>query len=367
MSDWALVDYNSAFPLAPLAVTEPIAMSTDAFHKHLHDLRSLIEQSLQALLDAANWPDSLKSAVSYSLMAGGKRLRPVLTILASEACGGRQQDAIHAACAVEMIHTYSLIHDDLPAMDDDDFRRGKPSSHKVFGEATAILAGDCLLTLAFETLAEAPIHDRNRADLFRVLSSAAGGSGMVGGQVLDLEAEKDKLNPQNMSQQSLPSSETPYTGDGNPIAKNAGSERNFRQTRIIASNSILQNSVEHLTQIHRMKTGAMITAALEMGSICGNAGSEHRRLLKHYGECIGLAFQISDDLLDVVGSEAKLGKVTGRDADLGKLTYPSLLGISESQAHAERLVQEACEHLVPLGQNAVWLTHLARFIVERDH
>jgi geranylgeranyl diphosphate synthase type II len=295
----------------------------------------MVEVALQAEIDRATWPQSLKEAVAYSLMAGGKRLRPMLVLLGCEACGTDPARALPVACAIEMIHTYSLIHDDLPAMDDDDFRRGRPSNHRVFGEAMAILAGDCLLTLAFETLGNSDFSDSARVELMKVLASAAGGSGMVGGQTLDIEAER----------------------------RNGGSSEDSE----VRSNLSTEKSVEQLNSIHKMKTGALITAALELGAICGNAVAEHRRLLRQYGEYIGLAFQISDDLLDVTGDGVKLGKDTGRDVQLGKLTYPGIFGIAESHKKAANLVDSACQVLLPLGTRGTWLQSLATFIVERDH
>lgn len=298
-------------------------MPTETFHEHLSRLRRQVESALSSQLQAADWPQNLRDAVEYSLLAGGKRLRPVLVLLANELCGGSDELALPAACAIEMIHTYSLIHDDLPSMDNDDFRRGRPTSHKVFGEALAILAGDCLLTQAFEVLAAAPVDPARRIELVRVLAAAAGGSGMVGGQILDLEAER--------------------------------------------SHAPDLNRVDHLTRIHTMKTGALIAAALELGAVCGNADRDSRQRLRQFGYNIGLAFQIADDLLDVTGDDARLGKVTGRDADLGKLTYPALLGVDASRQRAAELIEQACQLLSPWGAPGLRLRELARFIVERDH
>ena len=308
-------------------------MSGSEFQTHLEELRTVVEAALKVELRRAGWPDSLKEAVEYSLSAGGKRLRPVLVLLANDVCGGKQDDAIAAACAIEMVHTYSLIHDDLPSMDDDDFRRGRPTNHKVFGEALAILAGDGLLTQAFETISSAKVDPGRVTELVRILAIAAGGGGMVGGQVLDLAASQ---------------------------AQSLNSEQND-------SNRTAETRVVELTRIHKMKTGALITAALELGAVSACAEQENRSRLRQYGHCIGLAFQITDDLLDVTGDPARLGKTPGRDADLGKLTYPSLLGIELSRARAQQLVQDACEAVDAFGERSVWLKELARFIVERDH
>lgn len=353
-------------------------MTKTTFHGHLDDLRSLVEPALRSSLSRTNWPDSLRAAVEYSLMAGGKRLRPVLVLLANEVCGGSVEAAIPAAVAIEMIHTYSLIHDDLPSMDDDDFRRGRPTSHKVFGEALAILAGDCLLTSAFETITSATLPPQQIAELVRILASAAGGGGMVGGQVLDLEAERgpfltDKNSVLRSELQATSSCETARTA----VSKQADVADSRVQAKSLdspncdfitnESNQLARTRVEELTTIHKMKTGALIAGALELGAICAQANSDRRNQLRKYGHCIGLAFQIADDLLDVTGEQIKLGKKPGRDVDLGKLTYPGLLGIDESRQKAEQLVQEACRAVEVFGDRSVWLKDLARFIVERDH
>lgn len=358
-------------------------MTNSAFKIHLEELRIVIEAALVKTLDRGVWPNSLKTAVEYSLMAGGKRLRPVLVLLANEVCGGKQEDAIPAACAIEMVHTYSLIHDDLPSMDDDDFRRGRQTSHKVFGEALAILAGDCLLTLAFETIAAqvtgaGTISGLQIAEQTRILASAAGGSGMVGGQVLDLEAERGafvniknaEMLLQNTEKQGCESGATAVQKDVNSSSfsgaqgKTSSSNPDFCRDD---SNRTAETRVVGLSQIHRMKTGALIAAALELGAATASADPDSRNSLRHFGHCIGFAFQIADDLLDVTGDKTRLGKKPGRDADLGKLTYPGLLGIESSRAKAEQLVQEACDAVVIFGDRSRWLRELARFIVERDH
>src|SRR5579884_941885 len=244
----------------------------------------------------------------YSLLAPGKRLRPILTAMATEACGGG--DPWPAACAVEMIHAYSLIHDDLPAMDDDDLRRGQPTCHKKFGEALAILAGDALLTMAFEVLAEG-YPNRTASACCRELARAAGAAGMVGGQVDDLAWEQ-------------------------------GGEA----------------TLEGLEDLHLRKTGALIRASLRLGALAAYAprnGSPPRELLERldgYGRCLGLAFQIIDDLLDVEGQAEQTGKRVGKDAARGKLTYPGFLGAAESRRRAERLGREACDYVQPLGTAA---------------
>lgn len=353
-------------------------MTNSVFNVHLNELRNVVEAALLEELAKANWPGSLKLAVEYSLMAGGKRLRPVLVLLANDVCGGRQEDAISAACAIEMIHTYSLIHDDLPSMDDDDFRRGRPTSHKAFGEALAILAGDCLLTLAFETIASTPIDAERIAGLTRSLAAAAGGAGMVGGQVLDMDAERG--NPAKAESEKRKAGNADNWGldvEGMAVGRQAefadfsgfpaGDPSSRQNSEQIDSNRTAETRVEELSRIHKMKTGALIAAALDLGAICGLADESSRTRLRRYGHCIGLAFQIADDLLDVTGDQTKLGKKPGRDADLGKLTYPGLLGIERSRAKAEQLVQEACDAVDVFGDRSRWLKDLARFIVERDH
>lgn len=268
-------------------------------------------------------PQRLREAMSYSLLAGGKRLRPVLVLMACEACGGDSEAALPAACAIEMIHTYSLIHDDLPAMDDDDYRRGRLTNHKVFGEAMAILAGDALLTLAFEVVARDVRPSAVAAACCADLAFAAGACGMVGGQVADLEAESQSV----------------------------------RGTQSLA----------HLQSIHRRKTGRLIRSALTMGGRIAQADVATLGTLDHYGTCIGLAFQIADDVLDVTGTQDKLGKGVGKDAGLGKLTYPGLIGLEASRQMARDLIDEACLAIAPWGERGRRLEALAHFVLERDH
>ncbi|MGB4739752.1 MAG: polyprenyl synthetase family protein [Fuerstiella sp.] len=337
-------------------------MFHESFQQHYAELKTLVDAALKETVDALPWPSALKNAVEYSLMAGGKRLRPVLVLLATEVCGGNPTEAVPAACAIEMIHTYSLIHDDLPSMDDDDLRRGRPTSHVVFGEALAILAGDALLTLAFETLGEAKTSALVTAECLKTLASAAGGQGMVGGQILDLEAERGDFIAAN----SATSAQTEANSGSQSTAPTVSSSKQNAELPDPASDKPLIR-VEQLIQIHRMKTGALITAALELGAIVANASVDQKEALKQYGQCTGLAFQIADDLLDVTGSDIRLGKETGRDNELGKLTYPSLIGIEASRQKAESLVETACRALEVFSENTAALKQLAQFIVERDH
>ena len=286
---------------------------------------SQIEKALvEALPSDPDTPPDLLEAMRYSLMAGGKRLRPILVLLAAEACGADPRDAMPAACAVEMVHTYSLIHDDLPAMDDDDLRRGQPTSHVAFGEAMAILAGDALLTRAFEILAADLPDPVVAAECCRVLASAGGSDGMVGGQVADLAAT-------NTSPESI------------------------------------DDPLQVLGAIHRRKTGRLLAASLELGAVVAGAEKQVRESLLDYGQQVGLAFQVADDLLDVEGDINRMGKTSGRDAHLGKWTYPALAGNDTSRRLARNCIASACAAVEPLGEAGEPLKVLAEFVIERDH
>src|SRR5436190_14010015 len=264
-------------------------------------------------------PARLMEAVEYSLLAGGKRLRPSLVLQCYRACAGKTQSpsAIAAAAAMELIHTFSLVHDDLPAMDDDDLRRGRPTNHKVFGEAMAILAGDAMTTLAFEIIATDADPDLV-GPLVRELARASGPCGMIGGQVLDMAGENQNLD------------------------------------------------LVGLQQIHRMKTGALLTTSCRMGAISARASEANVAAVTEYGRHLGLAFQIIDDVLDVTSTPDQLGKATNKDAAKGKNTYPSLLGLEKSRAQARRQLQAALDAVVPLGATANELQTLAKFVVERQ-
>ena len=289
---------------------------------YLRERAALVDAALDRWLPGEEvLPAVLHRAMRYSVFAGGKRLRPVLILAACEAVGGQPARALPAACAMEMIHTYSLIHDDLPAMDDDDFRRGRPTSHKVFGEANAILAGDALLTEAFRLLAD-PLANAGHdpAVLLRVIETVArcaGSQGMVGGQVVDMEAE------------------------GQPI------------------------DLATLQYIHTRKTGALFLASIQAGAWLGGGNDRQVAALTRYGETAGLAFQIADDILDIVGDQATLGKDVGSDQARGKATYPALLGLSEARRRAEELRDLALAALEPLGDGAEPLRAIARYIVDR--
>ena len=264
-------------------------------------------------------PTSIHRAMRYSLFAGGKRARPVLCLAAARACGIRRlADALPAACAVECVHTYSLIHDDLPCMDDDDLRRGRPTSHKVFGEGVAVLAGDALLTVAFEILARMkPVGRYRLADAVVELARAAGSRFLIGGQVADLEAEGKK------------------------------------------------SGREELRFIHRGKTAAMIVCSLKLGAMSANATPRALGILEEFGDHLGLAFQVIDDILDITQSSEQLGKSAGKDAAAGKTTYPALLGLEASKREAARLTKKALASLSPIGERAGVLRALAEKLLAR--
>jgi len=338
-------------------------MQEQEFQDYCEKLRNLIDAELSAAFSADDCPEALRQAVQYSLTAPGKRLRPMLVLMAADVCGGTVEDGLPSACAVEMVHTYSLIHDDLPAMDDDSLRRGRPTSHVVYGEALAILAGDTLLTRAFGTLTASSLPPYVIAECVRILSAAAGSGGMVGGQVLDLMAERGPFSVvSGQESQESPTQSRPFHRPPADSKIMSGTEEIQEP-----SSGHLPGDVEQLIRIHRMKTGALITASLELGAVVAEADADQRSRLEQYGECCGLAFQIADDLLDVTGTGAKQGKETGRDGTLGKLTYPSLLGIEGSRTKAAEQVESACEALAEFGSKADPLRRLTRFIVERDH
>jgi geranylgeranyl diphosphate synthase type II len=298
-----------------------VSATVDSFPQLAAERTPRVDAALRTYIERLpeGCPAQLREAIDYSLLAPGKRLRPLLALMAAEACGSPSDDlALPAACAVEMVHCYSLVHDDLPAMDDDDLRRGRPTCHKVYGDGLAILVGDALLTLAFEVLARDVKPAAAAAESCGVLARAAGAAALVGGQADDL----------------------------------AGIDA--------------ANDLDSLLSIHRRKTGAMFLASLELGALAANATSAQRAALHEYGAALGVAFQIADDLLDVEGNEAQLGKRVGKDAGRGKLTFPVLLGVEESRQWAVALIDEACAALAALGQRAASLEALARYVLERD-
>ena len=290
-------------------------MSSVDLAAYLKDRRTLVDEALERVLPAEDvLPATVHRAMRYSVLAGGKRLRPILVIAGAEAVGGAAREVLPAACALELIHTYSLIHDDLPAMDDDDSRRGRLTSHKVFGEAVAILAGDALLTLAFKLVAEnaALVRDpRVLRDVVAELADAAGTFGMVGGQVVDIESEGKTITPAT------------------------------------------------LEYIHLHKTAALIRAALRVGALLAGGAPPAVEAIGDAGRDLGLAFQIVDDILDVEGSLEELGKTAGSDARKQKATYPALHGVPASRREAQRLVARVKERLAALGPRATPLGSLA--------
>ena len=296
--------------------------------RHAQATQTYLRDELPKVLDLAAAPPRLVEAINYSLLAGGKRLRPALVLEAAAACSGsgtphsslptaHSLSPLPAAAAVELVHTFSLVHDDLPAMDDDATRRGRPTNHVVYGEALAVLAGDAMTTLAFELLAAAYAPPLAVA-LILDLSRAAGPSGMIGGQALDIAAENTAL------------------------------------------------SLDDLKDVHRRKTGALLTCAARLGGRVAGATSDHLQALTTYGRHLGLAFQIADDLLDVTATPAAMGKATRKDAAAGKNTYPALLGIEQARRAAAAESAAAAAALAPLGDAAAGLRSLARFSVERS-
>lgn len=293
---------------------------TSDFKSALSENAADVTKMLDDLLPVIDTPEArVIEAMRYSSLGGGKRVRPFLVTQSAALFGVDRVSALRAAAAVEMVHCYSLVHDDLPAMDDDDLRRGQPTCHIKYDEATAILAGDALLTMAFQVLADPATHSDPsvRSDLVLALSKAAGAHGMVGGQMMDLWAEDNELN------------------------------------------------VAQITRLQRMKTGELIAVSAEAGAILGKASEDARAALHAYAHDIGLAFQIADDLLDVEGDAATVGKATGKDAGAGKATFVSLLGIEKARQQADMLSEQAAAHLEIFGEKGDLLKQMARFIVER--
>lgn len=278
-----------------------------------------VDAALEELMPSERTqPQSIHKAMRYSVFAGGKRIRPILCVEAARIFATEVSPAMYPACAIEFIHTYSLIHDDLPALDNDDLRRGKPTSHKKFGEAIAILAGDGLLTLAFETIGATPVDAQRRVAMLTEISGAAGTvRGMVGGQVADIEAEGKKAEP------------------------------------------------KMLEYIHRSKTAALIRASITAGALCAGANEENVGRLRRFGETIGWAFQVTDDILDVEESSAALGKTAGKDIAQQKATYPAVYGLERSHEIANELSEKAIAELQPFGERAARLREIADFLIQR--
>lgn len=290
---------------------------------YLQERLQLVEAALDRYLPQSHTlPATLHDSMRYSVFAGGKRIRPILMLAACEAVGGDLHKVLPAACAIEMIHSYSLIHDDLPAMDDDDFRRGNPTNHKVYGEAVAILAGDGLLTEAFVLLSNPDLSKdlspQVRSEVIHLLAKSAGSRGMVGGQVVDMESEGKEID--------LPT----------------------------------------LEYIHTHKTGALIQAAIECGAVIGGATDDQREALVKYGQAAGLAFQVADDILDIVADQDVLGKDVGSDEERGKATFPALIGLNESRKRARELRDKSFAALDSFGETARPLREIASYIVDRS-
>lgn len=280
-----------------------------------------VDVAMDALLPKAEErPATIHAAMRYSVFAGGKRLRPVLCLAAAEACGGEIANALTPACAVELMHTYSLVHDDLPAMDDDDLRRGRPTCHKVYGEAMAILCGDALLTESFIVLAKTPATQHySVGDYIAELAEAGSSRKLIGGQVMDLEGEGKKL------------------------------------------------TIRDLVQIHEAKTAALLTASLRLGGMSANATPAQLTSLKNFGDALGLAFQVIDDILDITQTTEVLGKTAGKDQAVEKSTYPSVLGLEASRTEAARLTQAALDALDPFGSKAGRLREIANHLLKREY
>jgi len=287
------------------------AMDLDGYLKKAADDT---DAAMNRFLPAENErPVMIHAAMRYCVFAGGKRLRPVLCIAAAEACGGNREDAMAAACALELMHTYSLVHDDLPCMDDDDLRRGRPTCHKVYGEGMAVLCGDALLTEAFAVLACS-----KSVEMIAELATAGGSRKLIGGQVMDLEGEGKSL------------------------------------------------SLEELIRIHEAKTAALLTTSVRLGAMSAGADETQIAALTKFGHALGLAFQVIDDILDVTQTTENLGKTAGKDAAVAKVTYPSVMGLEESRAEAARLTAEALEALSVFGENGERLREIAERMLLRE-
>jgi geranylgeranyl diphosphate synthase type II len=288
---------------------------------YLADRAALVDAAMDAYLPPARErPSTIHEAMRYAVFAGGKRLRPVLCLAAAEACGGLTADALAPACAVELMHTYSLVHDDLPAMDDDDLRRGRPTCHKVYGEGMAVLCGDALLTEAFLILSQTPATKRyGTRDHIAELAETGGSRKLIGGQVMDLEGEGKKLTRRD------------------------------------------------LVRIHEAKTAALLTASLRLGAMTANATPARLAALTDFGRHLGLAFQVIDDILDVTQSTEVLGKTAGKDIAVEKTTYPSVIGLAASRGEAARLTKAAMDALKPLGKKAARLGQIAAHLLKREY
>ncbi|MEN8246577.1 MAG: polyprenyl synthetase family protein [Thermodesulfobacteriota bacterium] len=298
-------------------------MQMSDLQAYLAHRQSMVNQWIEAYFSQESLAEEIAAAMQYAVSAGGKRVRPILFLASSESVGGNPSDLLPIACALELIHTYSLIHDDLPAMDDDALRRGKPTLHIEFDEATAILAGDALLTLAFQILSDPQfVTSENGQATLKVMhrvSVAAGYGGMIGGQMLDMMSEGKKLN------------------------------------------------LNEIKVLHKKKTGALIEASVFSGALMGGADANEMQALNAYASHIGLAFQVADDILNVIGDPAKMGKAVGTDIDRDKNTFPSIMGIAESQTYARLLVEKALHAIESFDKKAEPLRAIAHYIIERSN
>ena len=291
-----------------------------AFEQYLRDKKKLVEDKMISYLSQLDAPSTLKDSMLYSISAGGKRIRPILALAVMESFQKDPLQIMDAVCAIEFVHTYSLIHDDLPSMDNDDYRRGKPTSHKVFGEAQAILAGDALLTESFTMITSNEfLSPEQKVQMIAVLSQAAGAAGMVGGQVEDLEGE----------------------------------DRNL--------------TLNELESIHEKKTGKMLECSVLTGGIAAGASDDDLKYLKNYARHIGIAFQIQDDILDITGSQDEIGKPVGSDEANMKTTYPKLLGLDGAKKEMEKHIHISLEHLNKINGNTGILASIADYIIKRNH
>ena len=307
-------------PSIPYRTRSVSTSETTLFPSRIESYRELIDRDLDRYSRFDDLcPEHLQAAIRYCLLAPGKRIRPLLVLTAAEMCGGSLENALPSACAVEMIHNYSLIHDDLPAMDDDELRRGRPTCHIEFDEATAILAGDALIPLAFQTIVQNTRPESIATRCVAALAEASGPRKLVGGQADDLRLQ------------------------------------------------FSDHDLETLEKIHRRKTGALLTVSLQLGGFTAGATQEQLDSLTSYGKHLGLAFQIVDDLLDLRGTSVKMGKRTGKDAEKGKQTYPAVIGEHESEQLAREMGQMAIESLAPFQENAEPLRFLAQFVINRTN
>lgn len=313
-------DARCAFSIAKLPKSFHIADSMD-LKSYLVARQKDVDRALDRFLpEKSTPPATIHKAMRYSLFAGGKRLRPILCLAAAEACGGKSGAALPLACAIECIHTYSLVHDDLPSMDNDDLRRGRATCHKVFGDGIAILAGDALLTIAFEIAAHVKSTKRyDLREIFREIATASGSQRLIAGQVADLEAEGRRI------------------------------------------------SRDQLRYIHENKTAALLTTSVRLGAMAANASAKQLAAITAFGRALGLAFQVIDDILDVTQTSEKLGKSAGKDVAAKKATYPAVIGLEKSRTEARRLTAKAHSSLKSLGEKAAVLRALADYLLQREY